>query len=143
MKDYLNINEAARATGLSIPTIRSKIDKGLLPGASQVQDGKRKLWRIPYTDLVAAGLVGKVSSEPDKAENRATALEIRIDTLETELRHVRDTLARADQELDRYRQRESQGWSALETREIQEQRRFRWFSRNQQPPASPQGEVNL
>jgi predicted DNA-binding transcriptional regulator AlpA len=31
MSDYLNINEAAQLTCLSIPTIRSKIGKGLLP----------------------------------------------------------------------------------------------------------------
>jgi hypothetical protein len=30
MKDYLNINEAAKATNLSIPTIRAKLEKGLL-----------------------------------------------------------------------------------------------------------------
>lgn len=128
MKDYLNINEAARETGLSIPTIRAKLERGLLPNAHQVPNGKRLLWRIPISDL--AFLLDKVSASPtDQAELRVTALEVRIDQLEAELRHTRELLERADTELEGYRARERQLFNALETKQVQERRRFTWFSR--------------
>lgn len=127
MKDYLNINEAAKVTGLSIPTIRAKLNKGLLPNASQIPEGKRKLWRIPFTDLVAAGLVDSTSpSDLDKAANRSNALESEIDRLTLELEHTKELLKRADTELEAYRERERLLYRGLETRAVQEKRRSLW-----------------
>lgn len=131
MKDYLNINEAAKATNLSIPTIRAKLEKGLLPNASQIQEGKRKLWRIPFNDLLAAGLIDKVTPAPEPGfATFPEALSLEIEKLEIELRHTRELLAEARRELDDYRQRERQLFMAIETRETQERRRFSWFRRN-------------
>ena len=137
MKDYLNINEAARVTGLSIPTIRRKLELGLLPNAHQVQDGKRQLWRIPFNDLIAAGLIDKVtgSSEYDQLtktelkELKETALNSEINRLESELRLTKELLdeVRADRDFLR-----SRIPAQLETRETQDKRRFSWFKRNPQ-----------
>lgn len=126
MKDYLNINEAAKVTGLSIPTIRMKLERKLLPNASQVMDGKRKLWRIPFTDLVAAGLIDKTNSNSESAELHSEALTREIDRLEAELNHAKELLARADQELEQYRARERYLFQSLETKQVQEQRRSLW-----------------
>jgi hypothetical protein len=127
MKDYLNINEAAKATNLSIPTIRAKLEKGLLPGASQIQEGKRKLWRIPFTDLVAAGLIDsvKANQESDFA-SFPEALQQDLNKLTAELEATKELLRRADQELESYRQRERYLFATLETRATQEARRSLW-----------------
>jgi len=133
---YLNASEAAKQTGKSLVTIRHYLNSGKFPNATQTAKGKVQVWRIPLTDLVSAGLMDKVSNSPKQptpeamAETRATALEVNIDRLESELRHTRELLARADQELESYRQRERQLFLALETRETQQQRRFSWFRRN-------------
>jgi hypothetical protein len=127
MKDYLNINEAAKATNLSIPTIRAKLEKGLLPGASQIQEGKRKLWRIPFTDLVAAGLIDSVKANQESGfASFPEALQQDIYKLQAELEATKELLRRADQELDSYRQRERYLFATLETRATQEARRSLW-----------------
>ena len=132
MSDYLNINEAARLTGLSIPTIRSKLAKGLLPGASQVPEGKRSLWRIPRTDLIAAGLVDKASSDSKATPSggaKADALkdlELKVKELETEIRHTLELHEQTKAELDSYKRRESILFATLETKQVQEQRRTLW-----------------
>lgn len=133
---YFNASEAAERTGKSLPTIRHYLASGKFPNATQRSKGKVKVWQIPLTDLQAAGLLDKVSgnskqpSEAQLEEFRVNALEARIDQLETELRLTKELLARADSELESYRTRERQLFMALETRETQEQRRFRWFRRN-------------
>ena len=48
----LTIKETAEATGLTIKAVRSRIERGTLPAV--VRDGLR---RIPYSELVRAGLV--------------------------------------------------------------------------------------
>jgi hypothetical protein len=127
MKDYLNINEAAKATNLSIPTIRAKLEKGLLPGASQIQEGKRKLWRIPFTDLVAAGLIDSVKANQESGfASFPEALQQDIYKLQAELEATKELLRRADQELESYRQRERYLFATLETRATQEARRSLW-----------------
>ena len=127
MKDYLNINEAAKATNLSIPTIRNKLEKGLLPGASQIQEGKRKLWRIPFSDLVAAGLIDSVKANQESGfASFPEALQQDLNKLQAELEATRELLRRADQELDSYRQRERYLFATLETRATQEARRSLW-----------------
>ena len=123
MKDFLNINEAAKLTGLSIPTIRTKLTRGLLPNASQVPQGNQMRWRIPVSDLLNAGLLDKVEAVEDKAAVRSDALEIEIDRLNTELRHLRELLARADREIER---QSIQLLSAIETKSAQDKRRSLW-----------------
>jgi DNA-binding transcriptional MerR regulator len=127
MKDYLNINEAAKATNLSIPTIRAKLEKGLLPNASQIQEGKRKLWRIPFNDLLAAGLIDSVKANPEpQFASFSEALQQDLNKLQAELEATKELLRRADQELESYRQRERYLFATLETRATQEARRSLW-----------------
>jgi vacuolar-type H+-ATPase subunit I/STV1 len=123
VKDYLNINEAAKLTGLSIPTIRLKLERGLLPNASQVTQGQRKFWRIPLSDLISAGLLDKVTPVEEKAAVRSDALEIEIDRLRAELEHTKELLRRADKEIETYR---PIVLNVLETRATQEKRRSLW-----------------
>lgn len=125
MKDYLNINEAAKETGLSIPTIRLKLSRGMLPNAHQVQEGKRQLWRIPFNDLIAAGLVDKVGQKAI-TDNYAEGLRRDLESLAKELQATRELLNLTTQTLDEYRERERRLLYTLETRETQEKRRSLW-----------------
>jgi hypothetical protein len=131
VKDYLNINEAAKVAGVSIPTVRRKLDLGLLPNAHQVQEGKRQLWRIPFSDLIAAGMVDSVSQPPAEVmqSGKIIALEVEIDRLSAELANTKALLARADEQIEDLRQARRDLSLVLETRETQERRRFAWFSR--------------
>jgi len=124
VKDYLNINEVAKELGVSIPTVRLKLERKVFPNAHQVKQGKRKVWRIPSSDLIASGLLDKVkANEQVMADNRTNALEIEIDRLQAELRHTRELLERADKELATYR---PIVLNVLETRAEQEKRRSLW-----------------
>jgi predicted site-specific integrase-resolvase len=130
--NYFNATQAAKHTGVNVVTIRDYLAKGKLPNAKQVPKGKVKVWQIPLTDLAAAGLLDKVSSasEAQTVEVRSTALESQISELQARLTLTEQLLARADQELEGYRQRERQLFATLETRATQEQRRRWWFGRN-------------
>ena len=64
---FLSISEAARATGKSIPTIRSYLEKKKLPNAKSKPKGSSKAWQIPLTDLVAAGLLDRVTTASEPA----------------------------------------------------------------------------
>lgn len=128
---YFNASEAAEHTGKSLPTIRHYLNAGKFPNATQTPKGKVKVWKIPLTDLVASGLLDRVSGskQPTKqelADTHSEALLRDIDRLELELRHARELLARTEQELDTYKQRERQLFAALETRETQDRRRSLW-----------------
>jgi len=125
MNDPMSINEAARLTGLSIPTIRAKLDKGLLPNAKKVKQGKRNSWQIPFNDLLDADLI---KPQPDQAETDQIAkLENTISELTKDLEHTKELLAARLEELEGYRQRERSLFNALETRETQEKRRKFWL----------------
>ncbi len=129
MSDYFNINEAAKVTGKSIPTIRAKLSQGLLPDAHQVTEGRQKRWRIPLADLISSGLLdGSAPAGPPGVvqESRAVALESEIDRLTRDLEHTKQLLERADREIEDFRQRERARWYSLETRETQERRRSLW-----------------
>jgi DNA-binding transcriptional MerR regulator len=130
--NYFNATQAAKHTGVNVVTIRDYLAKGKLPNAKQVPKGKVKVWQIPLTDLAAAGLLDKVSSasEAQTVAVRSTALESQISELQARLTLTEQLLARADQELEGYRQRERQLFATLETRATQEQRRRWWFGRN-------------
>jgi hypothetical protein len=132
---YFNASEAAEQTGKSVVTIRHYLASNKFPNATQRPKGKVKVWQIPLTDLQAAGLLDKVSSSKKPSERelnelRTSGLERDYDRLETELRHTKELLARAERELEDYRLRERQLFLALETKEAQERRRFSWFRRN-------------
>jgi len=125
MNDPMSINEAARLTGLSIPTIRAKLDKCLLPNAKKVKQGKRNSWQIPLNDLLDAELV---KPQPDQEEtDKVTELERKIENLTKDLDHTRELLAARLEELEAYKQRERQLFNAIETRETQEKRRRFWL----------------
>lgn len=125
MNDPMSINEAARLTGLSIPTIRAKLDKGLLPNAKKVKQGKRNSWQIPLNDLLDAELV---KPQPDQEEtDKVTELESKVKDLTKDLDHTRELLAARLEELEAYKQRERQLFNAIETREAQEKRRRFWL----------------
>lgn len=130
---YLNASEAAEAAGISLVTLRKHLKAGKFPNAYQVDKGKVKVWQIPLTDLHASGLLDKVqkgakrASEAELQQQRVFDLETDYDRLTAELETTRKLLERADQELEYYRQRERYFMTQLETKEVQEQRRFRWF----------------
>ena len=133
---YLNASQASQRTGVSLPTMRKWLAAERFPNATQTAKGKVKVWQIPLTDLVAEGLLDKVSSpsktatDSEKSETRATALKTRIDTLEMELRLTKELLVRADRELEEYRTRERFNQNSIETRDTQERRRFSLFRRS-------------
>lgn len=96
MSDPMSINEAARLTGLSIPTIRAKLDKGLLPNAKKVKQGKRNSWQIPLNDLLNADLV---KAQPDKEETeRIAELESKVRELTKDLDHTKELLEKVEQD---------------------------------------------
>jgi vacuolar-type H+-ATPase subunit I/STV1 len=134
--NYFNATQAAKHSGVNVVTIRDYLAKGKLPNSKQVPKGKVKVWQIPLTDLVAAGLLDKASKASESAteaqavEVRSTAFETEIRELRTEIRHLTDTLARTDKELAIYRDRELKLYFTLETKDVQEQRRSWWFGRN-------------
>jgi len=133
---YLNASQASQRTSVSLPTMRKWLAAERFPNATQTAKGKVKVWQIPLTDLVAEGLLDKVSSpsktapDSEKSETRATALKTRIDTLEMELRLTKELLVRADRELEEYRTRERFNQNSIETRDTQERRRFSLFRRS-------------
>lgn len=121
----MSINEAARLTGLSIPTIRAKLDKGLLPNAKKVKQGKRNSWQIPLNDLLDAELM---KPQPDQGEtDKVTELERKIENLTKDLDHTRELLDEARRELGEWRERERRIYFQLETKETQEKRKRFWL----------------
>jgi len=133
---YLNASQASQRTGVSLPTMRKWLAAERFPNATQTAKGKVKVWQIPLTDLVAEGLLDKVSSpsktatDSEKSETRVTALETRIDELEAELRHSQELRALIEQTLEDHRTRERFNQNSIETRDTQERRRFSLFRRS-------------
>ena len=124
----LSISEAARATGKSIPTIRNYLDKGKLPNAKSKPKGSSKAWFIPLTDLVAAGLLDKVSTPSEQAlapVSEVMELREQVAALKAENNQLRERL-------DDLKQSRADLIAAyapqIETSEKQARRRS-WFSR--------------
>lgn len=122
----LNISEAAKLTGKSIPTIRAYLDGKKLPNAKAVKKGKSKSWQIPLTDLVAAGLLDQVkplATEQTDFEQLAKLRE-QVAALRAENEQLRERLADAQQAradlIAAYAPR-------IETAEAQAQRRRKWL----------------
>ena len=72
----MNIAQAAKVTGKSLMTIRAYLEAkpSKLPNAFQTPRVKAKTWNIPFTDLVAAGLL-------DKARDIQAEVSQKIETL--------------------------------------------------------------
>ena len=86
-----SISSAAELTGYSLPTIRKRLDDLRKHGAVQVE-GR---WRIPLSALHQAGLMVKVTTNPDRkvvADSLDSATTNEIATLRAELA---DALQRA------------------------------------------------
>lgn len=94
-------------------TIRAYLEAkpSKLPNAFQTPKGKSKSWNIPLTDLISAGLLDSVTSEPQTAlaEAQPADLELRVlvATLEAEnnslkerLAETKEALARAERRVD-------------------------------------------
>lgn len=123
-------SETMRLTGKSGPTIDSYLKAGKLPNAFTVPKGKSRSWQIPLTDLVAAGLIDKVETQPDPGPepvqlllNDLQAVRERLTLAELELRLVSESL-------EEYKEREQQHktvikafTNVLETKQAQEARR--------------------
>lgn len=128
-----NISEASRATGKSVMTIRAYLEAkpSKLPNAFQTPKGKSKTWNIPLTDLISAGLLDSVTSEPETANTKAEAkpadLELRVlvATLEAENNALKERLAETKEALARAERRVDQllPIRELETSEKQRARR--------------------
>ncbi len=67
-RPMLTITEAARAAGVDRRTIRRKLDAGAFPGAVQDTEPGRggSVWRIPVTELLAAGFVLHAPTPPEE-----------------------------------------------------------------------------
>lgn len=131
-ENFLTLSQAADQAGISKPTLRKWLEAGKIPGATTEAKGNRKDWRIPLTELLAAVDQANRNSPAAKAKakaDRTEALEADYDRLLSELNHAKELLARTERELEDYRQRERQMFLVIETRQAQEQRRFRWFGR--------------
>lgn len=54
----LSLAEAARTTGVSVSTIRRRLNASEIEGAHRTEDGS---WRIPIAGLIAAGLAPRIT----------------------------------------------------------------------------------
>jgi hypothetical protein len=132
--DFYNITQAAEATGKTAPTIRKYYRAGKFPNAVERFNGKIKLVSIPHLDLVAAGLMDKVSSPPQPPIDPIREL---ID----QVQEYREALARAKIELEVTKERlqDYKSFVQLQQRQIETaavQRKRRFWQRSQ-PTETP------
>ncbi len=115
------LSEAAEHTGMSRSTLRRRLDQGKFPGAYRDQ---AKQWRIPLTDLLAAGItpVQGVFTDIAQPENELAhdiaqvtqaPLEIRVIELENALSIERAHRAAAEQVAIAHEQRAKTAEMAL------------------------------
>ena len=115
------LSEAAERTGMSRSTLRRRLDQGKFPGAYRDQ---AKQWRIPLTDLLAAGItpVQGVFTDIAQPENELAhdiaqvtqaPLEIRVMELENALSIERAHRAAAEQVAIAHEQRAKTAEMAL------------------------------
>ena len=124
----LNISEASKATGKSIPTIRAAIEKGKLPNARSVPKGKAQSWLIPLTDLVAAGLLDQVKPSSALSEPASAYLDLRVEVAALRAENAQLLARLAD--LERARADLIAAYAPrIETAEVQAIRKRFWFSR--------------
>ena len=114
----LTVKEAAAACGVSLKTIRRRLDKDLFPNAVRgpgVREGLEGPWLIPTADLLASGLsfsapkpaqplpeAAAATTEAPASTNSAELEKLKADNaaLATELAHAKELLARSDASLD-------------------------------------------
>jgi hypothetical protein len=117
-------------------TIRAYLEAkpSKLPNAFQTPKGKSKSWNIPLSDLVAAGLLDSVTSQPQepvrKQDQADIELRVLVATLEAENNSLRERLAETKEALARAERRVDQllPIRELETAQVQKARRS-FFSR--------------
>lgn len=108
--DQLNVAQAAKTCGVSEMTIRKYLGVTNPPTPSQLPNARKELvkgksvWVIPITDLVAVGLMDKVTGEQARVEaNTAllseTLLKQEIESLKAQLADKERLIALYDQQL--------------------------------------------
>jgi hypothetical protein len=105
--DQLNVAQAAKACGVAEMTIRKYLGITKPPQPSQLPNARKEIvkgksvWVIPITDLVAAGLMDKVTGSNAKAEatNSEALLRQEIDSLKALLAEKDRIIALYDQQL--------------------------------------------
>ena len=68
-EELLSLSEASRRTRVSLPTLRKYLAAKKFPRAKRSKEG---VWAIPFTDLVAAGLVDKVKAKGARERRRSS-----------------------------------------------------------------------
>jgi hypothetical protein len=130
-KDQLNVAQAAKACGVAEMTIRKYLGITNPPQPSQLPNARKEIvkgksvWVIPITDLVAAGLMDKVTGSNAKAEattSPATEALLRqeIDSLKALLAEKDRLIALYDQQLTLANRLQ------IETSQVQATRRSFW-----------------
>lgn len=72
-RPLLTLSEAASATGKHRNTIRNALDSGAFPNAAKDASGA---WRVPVTDLLAAGFHLHAPTPPQATESNTTQREV-------------------------------------------------------------------
>lgn len=98
---YFTLIQAASACNISPPTLRKYLEQGRLPNAKQTPKGKVLVWSIPISDLLAAGLMDKVSSNPQRALEGFTdpQHELKLLELTMENKRLEQLLASAEAQI--------------------------------------------
>jgi hypothetical protein len=128
---FYNITQAANASGKSNPTIRKYLRDGRLPNAKETTKGGVKSFSIPLTDLVAAGLMDKVSSPVDTETNTASELRTlaeRLGRLELEIELKNELLAEYKERIAEQLATIRFQQTSIETQQVQDTRRS-WFNK--------------
>lgn len=135
--DLLNIRQASTLTGLSEMTIRkylglSKPPKpSKLPNARKVSREGKETWEIPLSDLFNAGLM-KGKTDPRALEQTATSAaetlsqDLNAITLKAENEALRREIALLERNLEDLREEIRFSRRAIETAEVQKERRRFW-----------------
>lgn len=136
-KDQLNVAQAAKVCKCSEMTIRKYLGITNPPQPSQLPNARKELvkgksvWVIPITDLVAAGLMDKVTGIEARASNTLNSLASdsqELFDLKLELEKLKVELAGKDKLIALYDQQLTVANSRLqiETTQAQEARRRFW-----------------
>ena len=135
---FFSINKAAEISNKSIPTIRKYLKLGKFPNATskpQAKDPTRSNWKIPLSDLQAAGILDTVTGtnkKPDNSEQLQKLKEINA-RLEAENIQLSNRVEDLQEFLKDSREYLKTFQLQLETKQAQETRR-KWWNRNSTPP---------
>jgi hypothetical protein len=135
--DQLNVAQASKACGVSEMTIRKYLgitnppQPTKLPNARKEVVKGKSVWVIPITDLVASGLMDKVTGEVARTANSLgnqidslTATSQELQELRAELEKLKVELAGKDQLIALYDQQLTlANRLQIETSQVQEARR--------------------